>query len=162
MTATELSADLTRRANIIADAIITAFGGRSQVSTTDIGRAVAGQICNNGLSAHGTVEVVCVAVMDALDAISGDAADDVIGEVVGGCRAALDSLGVRYSDMPHPVAISAPHTIITVRNTDTGQEAEHAIYNQPIMTAAELEGYARDWVTRTEYAPWVFVSVRQI
>jgi hypothetical protein len=62
----DIVADLRRRAEVIAEALATAFGGRSQVGLEDIGRAVAGQIVNNGLTVHGTVEEICVTVYEAM------------------------------------------------------------------------------------------------
>lgn len=94
--------DIRRRASVIADALKTAFGGRSQLSTKNIGEAVAGQINNNGLTVHGTLEEVCVAVMDAIDE-GHDDDDTPVDEVVGACRASLDALGVSYRNLPCPV-----------------------------------------------------------
>lgn len=102
----DLAIDLTRRATIITSALKSAFGGWSQVTPEDIGRAVAGQINNNGLTVHGTLEEVCVAVVDAFDG-DHDIAPDAempIDRVVGACRATLDELGVDYSRLPYPVA----------------------------------------------------------
>lgn len=100
----DVVADLNRRASVIADSLKTAFGGASQVGPTDIGRAVAGNINNNGLNVHGTLEEVCVAVVDAFDG-DGDYETAIpIWEVVGACRESLDAIGVRYDAMPHPVA----------------------------------------------------------
>lgn len=101
-----LVADLNRRAKAIANALKTAFGGTSQVGPTDIGRAVAGNINNNGLTVHGTLEEVCVAVVDAfIGDWDGDYETAIpIWQVVGACRESLDAIGVRYDAMPHPVA----------------------------------------------------------
>lgn len=98
----DLRADLKQRAKSIANALKAAFGGASQVGTTDIGRAIAGHINNNGLDVHGTLEEVCIAVMDAF---WGDADDEIpIWAVVGACQASLDAIGVRYDGLPYPVA----------------------------------------------------------
>lgn len=45
--------------------------------------------------------------------------------------------------------------VITV--TDGQKMAEHAVYNQ---SAPWSEEQAREWVSRNEYDPWRFVSVR--
>src|SRR5208337_3988312 len=58
MTETEIATDLASRAATIAEALRVAFGGRSQVGPRVLGRAVAGQINNNGLTVHGTLRGV--------------------------------------------------------------------------------------------------------
>jgi hypothetical protein len=45
---------------------------------------------------------------------------------------------------------------ITVRDTESGKLAEHAIYNQDHPWT---EQEARAWVAKTEFDPWVFESV---
>ena len=102
MNITDINADLRQRALAIADSLKACFGGRSQVSVADIGRAVAGQINNNGLNVHGTLEEVCAAVVDAFD--DGHDDDTQVDEVVGVCRESLDDLGVSYRDLPYRVA----------------------------------------------------------
>ena len=58
-------ADLRNRAQTIASAMAVAYGGRSQYSPEDLGHAVAGNVRNNGLNVHGTIEEVCTAVYEA-------------------------------------------------------------------------------------------------
>ncbi len=116
LTRSDIDADLSRRARDIAAALAAAFGGRSQVTPEDIGRAVAGQIANNGLTVHGTVAEVCVAVYDAT-LFRGDGhyeADDpnydaVLPCVVGACweRLAESEGYTPYSTLPWPIYSSA-------------------------------------------------------
>jgi hypothetical protein len=75
----------------IAEALKDAFGGASQVAPQDIGRAVAGQINNNGLA--GGVEEVCAAVVAAFD---GDSEHETsLVETVDACKMSLAGLAAR-------------------------------------------------------------------
>jgi hypothetical protein len=100
--------DLHERSKKIADALAIAFGGSSQVSYQEIGRAVAGQINNNGLTVHGTLYEICVAVYEAT-LFEGDGhypADDpdynnALPTIVGECCAVLDGYGTDYRKLPN-------------------------------------------------------------
>jgi hypothetical protein len=96
-----LQADLVQRASVIADALKTAFGGASQVPLSALACAVAGQVNNNGLGCHGTLEEVCRAVVAAFD---GDDDRTDLAAVIAACRSELDRLHVRHTDLPYPVA----------------------------------------------------------
>lgn len=103
----DVRADLKRRAGIIADSLVMAFGGASQVSPEDAGHAVAGQIANNGLTVHGTVYEACVAVYEAT-LLGGDDHypaeepdyDGFLPRMVGACLARLGN----EPALPYPLA----------------------------------------------------------
>lgn len=123
----DVVADLKYRAAQIASNLAAAFGGKSQVSPEDIGRAVAGNMINNGLTVHGTAEEVCVAVYEATlypgdDHYSPDEPryDLVIPRAVGACWERLSCSGCSM-EFPYPMA-NPMETIhpATRRDTEAG------------------------------------------
>lgn len=99
----EIASDLQRRATVILDSLCMAFGGRSQVTPDLVGRAIAGQIYNNGLTVHGTVDELVEAVLSqdawSLDLSSNEYEDDYL-TAASACRAACGKLGVDWLALP--------------------------------------------------------------
>lgn len=88
---------MDERINRIMDALALAFGGHSQYRIDDVGRALAGQMNNNGLPVEieAAARAAAVFLAERFD-WSPEDEDSSRTDIAASCRAQLDRLHVKY------------------------------------------------------------------